>query len=134
MHRCFTHTLLRKFFLMIYMGIIFQGTEVMRLPLLVTHYISHLSKDPSTTLYSFIEMHYFSPTVVDEDYEEDQKLPFKHHQDGISISHVDFCTPPQAAKKIPVVILSKHSSKGNYIYLNFYCHSFWDEIFRPPSA
>ena len=51
--------------------------QLLKVPNLVEHYISHKIKDRNTTLYSFIKMHYLDEQKQDADYKQDMQLPFK---------------------------------------------------------
>lgn len=66
-----------KFLLFIFMVQSTQFGEVLKVPLLVAHFIQHKHLYPDTTAYGFIKMHYFDKTVVDADYAQDMQLPFK---------------------------------------------------------
>lgn len=68
---------------------IFAATELhqlFRLPLLVQHYLEHISDDKSMSIADFFEMHYAHGIVYDDDYEDDMKLPFKTHE---TINHIN---------------------------------------------
>lgn len=51
--------------------------ELAKLPLLIEHFIEHVEANPHLDIVSFLNMHYFNGDPIDEDYEEDMKLPFK---------------------------------------------------------
>ena len=51
--------------------------ELMRFPYLVAHFYKHKAEKPETTLMEFFVLHYANGNIVDEDYEQDMKLPFK---------------------------------------------------------
>ena len=56
--------------------------QLLKLPLLIDHFIQHKEENKSVTLLSFLQMHYIDPTVKDADYEQDMKLPFKTHSEN----------------------------------------------------
>lgn len=61
--------------------VLFSATELhqlLKIPALVHHYLEHQKNDSEITLREFIKIHYFSGNPIDEDYESDQKLPFKN--------------------------------------------------------
>ena len=69
--------------------------ELVKLPLLVSHMISHLEEDPQMSLVGFFHMHYNQGIVLDEDFQQDMQLPFKTSQGTISfvwgdIQSIDF--------------------------------------------
>lgn len=51
--------------------------QVLRLPLLVKHYLQHKAESPGITMYAFFKMHYIDPQPFDDDYQQDMQLPFK---------------------------------------------------------
>lgn len=60
-------------------------TEVFKVPLLVSHYIDHVSRNPKINFVDFLAMHYWGNDILDHDGNQDMKLPFKkifqgHHQ------------------------------------------------------
>jgi len=62
-------------------GIILMVTtplkELTKTPLLIKHFIEHTESNPELGILSFLSMHYLNDDPIDEDYEEDMKLPFK---------------------------------------------------------
>lgn len=54
-----------------------NACQVLKLPLLVTHYLKHKQESPYITLDSFIKMHYIDAQPFDADYAQDMQLPFK---------------------------------------------------------
>lgn len=69
------------------MAIYFFGAtnacQLLKLPLLVTHYIKHKQESPYITLGSFFKMHYVDKQPFDADYAQDMQLPFKSTPDVI---------------------------------------------------
>lgn len=57
--------------------------ELLKLPLLVHHLLTHLEEDPQMSLAEFFDMHYDQGIVVDEDYHQDMQLPFKSVQSNV---------------------------------------------------
>lgn len=55
--------------------------ELLKLPQLAEHYAEHRAKNPQISFWEFLDMHYSHGIVVDEDYHEDMKLPFKTTDD-----------------------------------------------------
>jgi hypothetical protein len=51
--------------------------QLLRLPLLVKHYIRHKEENSGITIAAFIKIHYIDKQPYDADYEEDMQLPFK---------------------------------------------------------
>ena len=65
--------------------------QVLKLPLLVSHYIKHKKESPYITLGSFFKMHYIDPQPFDADYAQDMQLPFK-------------TTPDTFCRNTPIVV------------------------------
>jgi hypothetical protein len=54
-----------------------DASQLLKLPLLISHYITHKKENPTTTVASFFKMHYVDPQPYDADYSQDMQLPFK---------------------------------------------------------
>ncbi len=72
--------------------------ELLKVPVLVAHYLEHKSETPNLTLAEFFSSHYSSSNTKDEDYARDSQLPFKtaeHLSSSITVflSHFDFMLP-----------------------------------------
>lgn len=52
--------------------------QLLKLPILIEHYVEHKNLNPEMTLVAFFKMHYDHP-VKDADYKTDRKLPFVIH-------------------------------------------------------
>ncbi len=66
--------------MLLVIAVLFTGTELrqlLKLPALVLHFMEHTSNDPSMSLGGFLWMHYMAEEVHDEDWSEDEKLPFR---------------------------------------------------------
>jgi len=55
--------------------------QLLRVPLLVKHFVIHKSENPGITVAMFIKMHYIDRQLFDGDYLEDMQLPFKQADD-----------------------------------------------------
>ena len=53
-----------------------QFYEVVKLPVLISHYLHHKQEDGSS-IASFFKMHYKGNDKKDDDWQTDRKLPFK---------------------------------------------------------
>ena len=63
-----------------------NACQVLKLPLLVTHYLKHKQESPYITLDSFIKMHYIDAQPFDADYAQDMQLPFKSTPDTFCVN------------------------------------------------
>lgn len=118
------------FFIIAYLFSFPEMRQVIKLPNLVEHYISHKLRDENTTLFSFIKMHYLDEQIKDSDYSQDMKLPFKTHD--ISVVAFNLVYPP---KKIefnfehkPLDIDEQHQ----FTYTESFYPSVFQKIWQPP--
>ncbi len=51
--------------------------QILKVPILVQHFMEHRSIDPGTTFWAFIREHYQGKFELDEDYQRDNQLPFR---------------------------------------------------------
>ena len=65
------------FLLVVYLFGSTDAYQLLKLPLLVGHYVKHKRESPYITLGSFFKMHYIDPQPFDDDYKQDMQLPFK---------------------------------------------------------
>ena len=111
--------------------------ELLRLPLLVEHFMEHRRADNQMSFFDFMNLHYAQGVVQDEDYEKDKRLPFKTH---------DFCSnSPLSHPFHEVVVVTQPSSP--YLFPNikrltphghydavFYSSNYLDNIWQPPQT
>lgn len=118
------------FFIVIYLFSFTEVRQVLKLPVLVEHYISHKLRDHGTTFTDFFTMHYLEDHGIDGDYDQDMKLPFKKI-DFSSISLV----PSVAPKKIEFSFEHKClnlENEHNFAYSESFYPSVLQKIWRPP--
>lgn len=127
--------LLAIFFLSVYLFSTTEASELLKFPMLVTHFIDHKVKDPELTLFGFFFLHYhgdhFENHPVDVDFQEDHKLPFM-----AGAMFVSFCfVPPshetaQGLLPSPIIIrepeIPLDDPKGVFQYLS--------SIWQPPKS
>jgi hypothetical protein len=51
--------------------------EAFKIPLLISHYFDHVSRNPNVGVMNFLSMHYWGKDIKDSDKDQDMKLPFK---------------------------------------------------------
>jgi hypothetical protein len=71
-----------------YLLSISEFNQLLKLPMLVQHFIEHQSEDESLTFSHFLVIHYTHGNVVDDDYSNDMKLPFKTNHANIIASFI----------------------------------------------
>jgi hypothetical protein len=58
--------------------------QLLKLPILIEHFMEHQEQNKNITLIEFLCLHYANGDVRDADYEKDMKLPFKTHSNNCS--------------------------------------------------
>lgn len=58
--------------------------QLLKIPVLIEHFLQHKGQNKNITLIDFLKMHYDHP-VKDADYQTDQKLPFVSHANLLSV-------------------------------------------------
>lgn len=104
--------------------------QLLKVPNLVEHYISHKIKDRNTTVYSFIKMHYLDEQKQDADYKQDMQLPFKSHE---------ICALSVPVAALPAVFTFTFDSKSEpvsvvrtFIYSEKYYPTVFGKVWQPP--
>jgi hypothetical protein len=64
-------------FISIYMLAFAEFHQLLRVPFLIQHYQFHQQADPGISFVKFLNMHYLGPIIVDDDFTQDQQLPFR---------------------------------------------------------
>ncbi len=106
-------------------------SQLLKIPLLVQHYLEHKEETHSITIWQFLYMHYAleNPKSVDND---DMKLPFKtstniSHNIALGLpNNVDF----ELKAKVPQLVLQNKY----YTQKDFVSSSFLSSIWQPPKA
>ena len=130
MRKCALKKLLTYLTLSLYLFSFTEARQILKLPNLIEHYISHELRDSNTTLFSFFKMHYLDEHQIDSDYSQDMKLPFKTHD--FSFSAFSLTVPPKpldfslTAKRIFV------EKKQNFAYSENFYPSVFQKIWQPP--
>lgn len=115
---------------LVYLFAFTEVRQVLKVPALVEHYVTHAQKDGATTLLSFLKMHYLDPPVKDADWREDMKLPFK--TPGHSPSVVVIQIPPKAVELPFPHKLASYPVAQNYTYTEKFFPSVIQRIWQPP--
>jgi len=74
-----------------------DASQLLKLPLLISHYIRHKKENPNITLVSFYKIHYIDPQPIDDDYSQDMQLPFK------TLPNAFFRNTPSMVSQAPLV-------------------------------
>lgn len=104
--------------------------EFMKLPVLVSHYLTHKHQDNQLSFFGFMEMHYSSTDhAANPDDAEDTQLPFKSHNTCAGISAVSFL--PTASGEVTFNCPSTRAAHPLYeepAYTSLFLSSVW----QPP--
>ncbi|MBS1601476.1 MAG: hypothetical protein JST42_02325 [Bacteroidetes bacterium] len=108
-----------------------EAYQALKLPLLVQHYIKHKNENPRLTLLGFLKIHYSDKSVVDADYQQDQRLPFKTQENTSLFSAVNDIPQPMV-----ITVESPLSAPPDYFLLDTRVDfsTFPHSIFQPPRA
>lgn len=104
--------------------------QVLKLPTLVEHFVKHTLTDPNFSVTNFIEHHYLSGNVVDNDFEQDMKLPFKTMDFSTSSSIFILNKPITENIEQPKKLFTER--KSNFSYKKDFISEFQFSIFQPP--
>ena len=67
--------------------------QLLKLPKFAEHYYLHKQQNSNLTLAGFLQIHYYGPVVVDDDFDKDMQLPFKTTQIEFSQT-INIIAPP----------------------------------------
>ena len=117
-------------FLAIYLLGATELSQLLKMPLLLQHYIEHKGLNQSLSLAKFIYMHYVTDDGDKTDESRDQNLPFKsarfHLQNTVTFSTLKFDLPKIIIQAAPSVWPVFSSSSVSNIALG--------SLFRPPKS
>lgn len=120
-------------FLTIYIASATEISQLLRFPLLIEHYFQHKAKNPALSVVDFISVHYTGNHLEnhphDDDYEEDQKLPFMMHTTSYSAV---FVCPQIASIKIENRSLPEKNDNTPIWNDQFIDDTFMTSIWQPP--
>jgi hypothetical protein len=124
---------MKKAITLLLMSIYLFGTteayQVLKLPLLIEHYIKHKQEDPQLTLLGFLKLHYSGKTVFDADYQQDMRLPFKTQQNTSFFSAVNDIPQPMGIEvESPLLASTDYMILDTRVDFSAFFHS----VFQPP--
>lgn len=68
-----------KLLIIVYLFSATEASQLLKLPLLFSHFVEHQQKEPSMSFGEFLHHHYATEHKDDGDATTDNKLPFKSH-------------------------------------------------------
>lgn len=104
-------SLVPKLLLVVYLFSYTPLREIIKAPLLVTHYMYHAKAEPRTTVWHFFEMHYGDGVAHDPDFQHEHQLPFKTSDCNKTPVFVFFS---QKSSDI-VFFIPERGNKGEYL-------------------
>ncbi len=115
-------------FLSVYLLSITQLGELLKVPLMVEHFVEHKEKNSKLTILGFLRLHYQGQDVFDDDYEKDMKLPFKSHTNICCIAFYPLLQEFKTIQKVNY----KYKKENLYSYSFLYSSTFLSSIWQPP--
>ncbi|AZI31997.1 hypothetical protein [Kaistella carnis] len=118
------------FLLCTYLTSFSEVRQLVKMPRLVEHFISHKMANHDMSIYAFIKMHYIDEHIVDSDYKQDMKLPFKTHDFSHSIVNLNI--PPESPS-LNILQQSIYVDRSTHFsYSEKYYPSVFSKIWEPP--
>lgn len=108
-----------------------ECNQLLKLPVLLEHYIEHKTSNQDISFSDFLYMHYAGNDFNDQDQDRDMQLPFKSHSQFTSLDVQSLPLQPETISLKPVTRLSKSSTV--YKRLNFQS-SYLSSIWQPPKS
>jgi hypothetical protein len=118
------------FLLITYLTSSCEVRQIAKIPSLVEHYIAHKADNQNISVFGFLKMHYLDQQIVDDDFDEDMKLPFKTHD--FSGTSITLNIPPEKTF-VPIqyhLIYVDYST--NFSYSEKFYPSVFQVIWEPP--
>lgn len=120
-------------FLIAYMFSTTEMYQLLKLPVLVEHFFEHKAKNSEMSVWNFLTLHYDGNYLEnhphDDDYEQDQKLPFMSYTNVPSYCFVN--TPPFRFEIKNKLYLSPNQ-KMPVFDENYTDNDFLSSIWQPP--
>lgn len=106
----------------IYLFSITEVHQLLKMPLLVEHYLAHKNANKELSLLSFLEMHYLNGSHMDADSTHDMQLPFKNLQDNhpnvvvtLPSDYFFFETIPNIKQQGSIIVSKSQVLESNYL-------------------
>ena len=103
--------------------------QVVKMPKLIEHFISHKLNN-NMSFYDFLKMHYVDEQLVDNDYKQDMKLPFKTYD--FSSSSITLNIPPEKVAINSQRHLIFVDFSNNFSYSEKYYPLVFQNVWEPP--
>jgi hypothetical protein len=115
----------------IYMLSFSELHQFLRIPVLIQHFVEHRRQDPSISFLAFLNLHYIHQYVIDEDYQRDNQLPFRHVDCCAANINISWECPANTVVQLPA---RTTETKNEFIVYDEEHHSLLSvaDIFQPP--
>jgi hypothetical protein len=124
-------SIIAKIFLITYLFTSVQLAELFKLPMLAEHFIEHQQAKPQISLWEFLCVHYAHGEVMDHDFDQDMKLPFKSHS-GCSCSVLSYIEPIPHFDLSRINLFPTGQTEKNFGYQSHFIPKFSHSIWQPP--
>lgn len=107
-------------------------SELLKFPVLVEHYLEHKEEAPEMSVKDFLVLHYnnhLEDHPHDDDYEQDQKLPFIVHSQTLTFN---FIYPQPIVVEFKSILFSQDSDKFVPVNDRATTLGFHSFIWQPP--
>lgn len=108
-----------------------EAAELLKLPLLIHHYLEHHEEDNAVSFVDFLHQHYHEHAAHPSANHEHEKLPFKSHDLGfLQTSFV--CE--RATFLIPEIVIQLPTRRNSSFKSTFFSSPFLSLIWQPPKS
>jgi len=94
-------------FLLIYLFSTTELHQLLKMPVLIEHFMEHREENKNITLMQFLHIHYGMGDVKDSDYDKDMKLPFKTHDNCVTTFSNIYLPSAKVSIEKPIQFLQK---------------------------
>ncbi len=107
-------------------------SQLLKLPVLLSHFEEHQADNPGLSLAEFLQMHYAGDDRNDSDHQRDMQLPFKTH-DNCSAQLLQVCPPLSCSVALPRILHAEGPQPG-FPHDVFVSSAFLSNIWQPPKS
>lgn len=108
-----------------------QLGQLFKIPAFIHHYKTHKQQNKNLSLFAFLKMHYANDNVIDDDYDDDMKLPFKTMIDNNCFFYTAN-VPTKELFSIKPIFFDEFSTIKHTNTSNKLLSSFIANIWQPP--
>lgn len=109
-----------------------EFNQLMKLPLLIEHFLEHKEKDDNLSLWKFLNMHYAYNSAKDSDYAKDTKLPFKSHNAFVNSIIIAYIPSNSSSLDSKPIYIEQNNYSDFVEDLN--ASAYFSSIWQPPKA